>query len=208
MKKSILKVVCVSAMMLIAGSANAQSNNVEGLIGNVVSNVQSYKPETILKGAKEMTEIANNNPDSWLASYYSALFSMNYVSIMPKSNEDDNLLKNADKAIKKMLTMKDADLSEVYALKGMYYISLVTYGYDIHANMPNIYNSLMKSIFLNVNNPRPRILTILFNTVLTREKISEDEFDACDIKSIYGLFDKDKKHGLEPNWGKELLPKE
>lgn len=208
MKKSMMKVLCVSAMLLIAGSANAQSNNVEGLVGNAISKVQPYKPETILNGANEMTEIAKNNPDSWLASYYSALFSLNYVSVRPKSNEDDHLLKDADKAIKKMMTMENADLSEVYALEGMYYISLVTYGYDIQASMPNIYNSLMKSIFLNVNNPRPRVLAVLFNAVLTRKKLSEYDFDAKDIKSIYDLYDKYPKQGIEPSWGKELLPKE
>ena len=128
MKKFIFKVLCFSAMMLIPSCANAQSNNnVDVLIENVIGKVLPYEFETILTGAKELAKIANNNPDNWLASYYSALYSLNYVSQNPKSKENEELLKNADKAIHKMETLKDADRSEVYALKGYYYLSIACY---------------------------------------------------------------------------------
>lgn len=116
-KKSVLAIV----FMAVISVCNAQ-NQMMALIGKSMGKVQEPTAEAVTNCVAELKRIDTMYPDSLAPKYYTALQSLNFAVSNPHDEQTENLMAEADQAIKKMEELDGADESDVCTMKGFFYM--------------------------------------------------------------------------------------
>lgn len=118
-----LRVLAISLCMMATVSINAQETaQMQALIGQSLSKVNPFKPETMLNSIAELKRIDAMFPDSIQPKYQMALQSLNFSVMNPHAEHTENLLTDTEQTINKMELMEGADLSDVCTLRGFLYM--------------------------------------------------------------------------------------
>lgn len=118
-----LRVLAIALCMMATVSINAQETaQMQALIGQSLSKVNPFKPETMLNSIAELKRIDAIFPDSIQPKYQMALQSLNFSVMNPHAEHTENLLTDTEQTINKMELMKGADLSDVCTLRGFLYM--------------------------------------------------------------------------------------
>lgn len=118
-----LRVLAIALCMMATVSINAQETaQMQALIGQSLSKVNPFKPETMLNSIAELKRIDAMFPDSIQPKYQMALQSLNFSVMNPHAEHTENLLTDTEQTINKMELMKGADLSDVCTLRGFLYM--------------------------------------------------------------------------------------
>lgn len=197
MKKIYLTLLVAIATFI---GAKAQSNSsVDSQIGKIAASVASYKPETFLEAAKALKPIVEQNSEYWIPAYYEALFEINYAMYAPKSADAEKTLKDVTTNLDRLLTLADADKSEVYTLYGMRNAATGKYGNSFAQEVASNY---FKAILLNPANPRPWLMLMIY----CRQVWGAKDFDcSMEMDVIRDLFNKQPVNGLNPSWGNTMI---
>jgi hypothetical protein len=115
-------VLAIALFMMASVSSNAQVPQMQALIGQSLSKIESSKPETMLNCIAELKRIDVLFPDSVLPKYQTALQSLNFSVMNPHAEQTENLLAEAEQTISQMEKMKGADLSDICTLRGFLYM--------------------------------------------------------------------------------------
>jgi len=118
-----LRVLAIALCMMATVSINAQETaQMQALIGQSLSKVNPFKPETMLNSIAELKRIDAMFPDSIQPKYQMALQSLNFSVMNPHAEHTENLLTDTEQTINKMELMEGADLSDVCTLRGFLYM--------------------------------------------------------------------------------------
>ena len=118
-----LRVLAIALCMMATASINAQETaQMQALIGQSLSKVNPFKPETMLNSIAELKRIDAMFPDSIQPKYQMALQSLNFSVMNPHAEHTENLLTDTEQTINKMELMEGADLSDVCTLRGFLYM--------------------------------------------------------------------------------------
>jgi len=150
--------------------------------------------------------IAGTYDKQWLPTYYTAYLNIELVFWEMKSEQNSLRLQEAEKYLKRLEDMEDADRSEVENLWGYYYMCLIsrdpeTMGQQLFQPTVAKFETAMT---LNPENPRPVILLAFFEQNLPpflqskRNRVEEK-------KKAEKLFSKEQKNYSTPYWGKNFL---
>ena len=116
------RVLAIALFMMASVSSNAQKPQMQAIIGQSLSKIDSSKPETMLNCIAELKRIDVLFPDSVLPKYQMALQSLNYSVMNPHAAQTENLLAEAEKTVNELEKMKGTDLSDVCTLRGFLYM--------------------------------------------------------------------------------------
>lgn len=197
MKKIYLTMLVAIATFI---GAKAQSNSsVDAQVGKIAASVVAYKPATFLEAAKALKPIVKENPDYWIPAYYEALFEINYAINAPKSADAEETLEDVKDKLDRLMTLADADKSEIYTLYGMRNAASGKYGNAIASEVAGNY---FKAILLNPMNPRPWLMLMIYSRQIWGAK----DYDcSMEMNLIRGILDKQQINGLAPSWGKSMI---
>jgi hypothetical protein len=208
MKKNVLLLMFVllgTTSNMIAADVNNESANqyvTNALIKADVSNDSA----TLLTCIDNLKRIHRFFPNNWLATYYQDFYSLRYALLYNK-DKNYSLLEEVKESLSEMEYDEDADLSEIYTLYGFYnYVSLCNDPkQEINACNDEIMKWCDKAIQLNPQNPRPRLLKILFKQTASKILGVKAKDESEEIAKIKELFKNDSVTVPNPAWGKELL---
>jgi len=117
-----LRVLAIVLCMMATVSVNAQkSAQMQALMGQSLSKIDSSKPETMLNCIAELKRVDAMFPDSIAPKYQMALQSLNFSVMNPHAEQTENLLADAEQTINQM-EQRDADQSDVCTLRGFLYM--------------------------------------------------------------------------------------
>ena len=118
-----LRVLAIALCMMATVSVNAQKpTQMQALIGQSLSKIDSSKPETMLNCIAELKRVDAMFPDSIQPKYQMALQSLYFSVMNPHAEQTENLLADTEQTISKMEQMKDADQSDICTLRGFLYM--------------------------------------------------------------------------------------
>ena len=147
-------VFAIALCLMASVSINAQSAQMQALIGQSLSKLQQQTPEATLNCIAELKRIDAMFPDSVQPKYQMALQSLSFSVANPQAEQTENLLKDAEQTIDKMEQMKGADLSDVCTLRGFLYMVRIVQnparnGQRYYMNVMQNYEKALK---INPNN--------------------------------------------------------
>ena len=147
-------VFAIALCLMASVSINAQSAQMQALIGQSLSKLQQQTPEATLNCIAELKRIDAMFPDSIQPKYQMALQSLSFSVQNPQAEQTENLLKDAEQTIDKMEQMKGADLSDVCTLRGFLYMVRIVQnpaqnGQRYYMNVMQNYEKALK---INPNN--------------------------------------------------------
>ena len=147
-------VFTIALCLMASVSINAQSAQMQALIGQSLSKLQQQTPEATLNCIAELKRIDAMFPDSVQPKYQMALQSLSFSVSNPQAEQTENLLKDAEQTIDKMEQMKGADLSDVCTLRGFLYMVRIVQnpaqnGQRYYMNVMQNYEKALK---INPNN--------------------------------------------------------
>ena len=117
------RVLAIALFLMASVSVNAQqSASMQQLIGMSLMKIEQQKPETFLNCVAEMKRIDAMYPDSVAPKYQMALQSLYYAVLNPQAEPTEGLLTETEKVIAQMETMTNANQSDLYTLKGFFYM--------------------------------------------------------------------------------------
>ena len=117
-----LRVLAIVLCMMATVSVNAQKPaQMQALMGQSLSKIDSSKPETMLNCIAELKRVDAMFPDSIAPKYQMALQSLNFSVMNPHAEQTENLLADAEQTINQM-EQKDANQSDVCTLRGFLYM--------------------------------------------------------------------------------------
>lgn len=127
MKSQTLKNRVLSVALFLAAvvSAGAQDSSMRMLIDQSLGKLQPSSPETWLDCIAELKQIDALFPDSIPPKYQLALQSLNFAVMNPHDEQAEKLLIEAGQTIDRLESMdgmKDIDMSDVYTLRGFFYM--------------------------------------------------------------------------------------
>ena len=207
MKKNILLIMLV--LIGITCNVNATNDKIE--ISNRYISETLYKagysdtPEVIKNCILELKRIAKYYPENWLTPYYISLYNLRLVlnrSIKDYTNE----LEEAKQTIPLIMNIKNADLSEVYTLKGMYqYVYLSKYSSFLgKSTYKKMIEQFDKAIQLKPSNPRAKMLKFLAQYLLGKNLGYAIDNEKMKIDEITALLNNENATSPYPSWGKEI----
>ena len=150
--------------------------------------------------------IAASYPDRWLPVYYAAYLNTELVYWEKQSEQNSQRLEAAEKYLKQLEGLKDADRSEVANLWGYFTMCRIsqnpqTLGQQLYQPTVTKFEEAMR---LNPDNPRPVILLAFFEQNLPPFLQSKRD-RAEEKKKAEELFSKEGKSYSKPYWGKYFL---
>lgn len=89
--------------------------------GVINSNAQQSDSDMLNQLAK-LQRLEAMQPDSIGPKYQLALQSLNFAVMNPNAPQTENIMAQAEETINKMEKMKDADQSDLYTLRGFFYM--------------------------------------------------------------------------------------
>ena len=121
--------------------------------GVINSNAQQSASDMLNQLAK-LQRLEAMQPDSIGPKYQLALQSLNFAVMNPNAPQTENIMAQAEETINKMEKMKDADQSDLYTLRGFFYMVRIVQ--NPAQNGQRYYLSVMenyeKALRLNPNN--------------------------------------------------------
>lgn len=121
--------------------------------GVINSNAQQSASDMLNQLAK-LQRLEAMQPDSIGPKYQLALQSLNFAVMNPNAPQTENIMAQAEETINKMEKMKDADQSNLYTLRGFFYMVRIVQ--NPAQNGQRYYLSVMenyeKALRLNPNN--------------------------------------------------------
>ena len=118
-----LRILAIALCMMATVSVNAQKPaQMQALMGQSLSKIDSSKPETMLNCIAELKRVDAMFPDSIQPKYQMALQSLYFSVMNPHAEQTGNLLADTEQTISKMEQMKDADQSDICTLRGFLYM--------------------------------------------------------------------------------------
>ena len=207
MKTLVSKIVVIVALMC-ATSMNAQNNNqFDAQLKTTLSNVKADEATSIVKGMDELKRMEMQYPDAWLPTYYRVFYALQYAARDPQSDYSSLFLDAVKDDVEALQTKNDVDRSELFTLKGFYYMALITQnpvenGKLYYRDAISCYKS---AIAINPTNPRPRILLYMFFENMSKQTGQPSMNNPKDLETIKELFSKEKQNGLQPAWGRNLI---
>ena len=121
--------------------------------GVINSNAQQSDSDMLNQLAK-LQRLEAMQPDSIGPKYQLALQSLNFAVMNPNAPQTENIMAQAEETINKMEKMKDADQSDLYTLRGFFYMVRIVQ--NPAQNGQRYYLSVMenyeKALRLNPNN--------------------------------------------------------
>ena len=150
--------------------------------------------------------IAASYPERWLPVYYAAYLNTELVYWEMKSEQNNQRLQTAEKYLKQLEELKDADRSEVASLWGYYTMCRIslnpqTLGQELYQPTVTKFEEAMQ---LNPANPRPVILLAFFEQNLP-PFLQSKRNRAEEKQKAEELFKKEQKSYTAPYWGKYFL---
>ena len=115
------RVIAIALSLMAMISVNAQESQMQTLINQSLSKLQS-SPESMLNCVAELKRIDAMFPDSVQPKYLMALQSLNFSVMNPHAEQTENLLTETEQIIDKMGKMRNANLSDVCTLRGFFYM--------------------------------------------------------------------------------------
>ena len=121
--------------------------------GVINSNAQQSASDMLNQLAK-LQRLEAMQPDSIGPRYQLALQSLNFAVMNPNAPQTENIMAQAEETINKMEKMKDADQSDLYTLRGFFYMVRIVQnpaqnGQRYYLNVMENYE---KALRLNPNN--------------------------------------------------------
>lgn len=150
--------------------------------------------------------IAASYPDRWLPVYYAAYLNTELVYREMKPEQNSQRLQAAEKYLRQLDGLEDADRSEVENLWGYFYmcrISLDPQNLGQQLFQPTV-TKFEKAMRLNPANPRPVILLAFFEQNLP-PFLQSSRNRAEEKKKAGELFNQEQKSYSAPYWGKYFL---
>ena len=117
-----IKVLVIVMMMVFSFVGNAQDGQMQALIGQSLSKLQSPTPEAFLTCIAELKSIEAMYPENVEPKYQLALQSLNFSVTNPQAEQTAGLLTQAEQTINKMEKMEGSDPSDICTLKGFAYM--------------------------------------------------------------------------------------
>jgi len=150
--------------------------------------------------------IAGSYETQWLPVYYAAYLNTELVYWEKKSDQDSMRLAEAEKYLKRLDEMEDADRSEVENLWGYYYMCRISQDPDnlVQQLFQVTVTKFETAMALNPENPRPVILLTFYEQNLP-PFLQSQRNRAEEKKKAEALFSKEKKSYTRPYWGKYFL---
>ncbi|MBK5195647.1 MAG: hypothetical protein JJE08_06400 [Proteiniphilum sp.] len=191
------------AMPLTAQDEAAYTRAMEVAIDQF-DKVQNAADLQVCKNSFE--RIAGTYDKQWLPTYYAAYLNTELAFWEMNSDQNSMRLEEAEKYLKRLEEMEDADKSEVENLWGYYYMCRISQDPETMGQQlfqPTI-TKLENAMTLNPENPRPVILLAFFEQNLpsflqSKRNRAEDKIKA------EALFSKEQKNYSKPYWGKYFL---
>ena len=115
------RVIAIALSLMAMISVNAQESQMQTLINQSLSKLQS-SPESMLNCVAELKRIDAMFPDSVQPKYLMALQSLNFSVMNPHAEQTENLLTETEQIIDKMGKMRNANQSDVCTLRGFFYM--------------------------------------------------------------------------------------
>ena len=122
LKASLLTLSSLLFLMATVSIHAQEPSQMQALIGQSLSKIESSQPETMLNCIAELKRIDAMFPDSIQPKYQMALQSLNYSVMNPQAQQTENLLKETQQTINRMEQMKGADQSDICTLRGFLYM--------------------------------------------------------------------------------------
>lgn len=122
---------------------NAQNSQMQQLINQSLQKVQQPTPEAMLNCISELKRIDAMYPDSIMPKFQLSLQSLNFALMNPQAQQTESILQSCSKTIDTIEKMKGANLSDVYTLRGMYYMSRIVQ--NPITNGPRYYIEVMQN---------------------------------------------------------------
>lgn len=207
MKTLISKIVIIVAL-LCATNVNAQNNKqFETQLGTVLSNVNANEASSVVKGMEELRRIEKQYPDAWLPTYYRTLYALQYAVCFPKDAYSSLFLDAVKADVEALQSKSGVDHSEALTLKGFYYTALIVQNPAVNGKLYYVdaISSYKAAMGINPENPRPRMLLYIFFENMSKETGKPSMNGPKDLETIKELFAKERKNGLQPSWGRELI---
>ena len=198
-----LMITLSMAMQLTAQDDAAYIKAMEAAVDEF-DKVQNAADLQVCKNSFE--RIAGSYDKQWLPTYYAAYLNTELVYWEPKSDQNSMRLAEAEKYLKRLDEMNDADRSEVENLWGYYYMCRISQdpenlGQQLFQPTVTKFETAMA---LNPENPRPVILLAFFEQNLPSFLQSKSN-RAEQKKKAEVLFSKEEKSYVRPYWGKYFL---
>jgi hypothetical protein len=198
-----LMITLSMAMQLTAQDEAAYIKAMEASVDQL-DKVQSAADLQVCKNSFE--RIAGSYDRQWLPTYYTAYLNTELVYWEMKSDQNSLRLAEAEKYLKRLDEMEDADRSEVENLWGYYYMCRISQDPETMGQQlfqPTV-TKFETSMALNPENPRPVILLTFFEQNLP-PFLQSKRNRAEEKKKAEALFSKEKKSYSQPYWGKYFL---
>lgn len=202
MKTLILLFVSLCLSLDIQAQSSDQAYNKS--MKDAVEKLDGLKSSSDLQVCKNSFERISKLYDTkWLPIYYVAYCNIELVYWEKESAQNKLRLEEAEKHLKILEKMKEAEVSEVENLWGYYYMCLISRDPENMGRklfQPTI-TKLENAIKLNPNNPRPIILLAFFEQNLppfmkSKRNVLEE------MKKAEELFNQESENIENPYWGK------
>lgn len=143
---------------------------------------------------------------SWMSRYSLAYFDILILFNNPDERTVPALLEESEKIIAALSEEKEADRSEVEALKGLRYLALMKI--NPQQNGPRYSGALCeacaKSSALNPDNPRAIIVNAIYKKYMSA--FMHQEYDPSeDFARAEKLLDRQENSSDAPSWGREFI---
>ncbi len=156
MKKALL----LSILVLLTLPAMTQSRKYKKTMRSAIEKMnEATDPASELNCAATFEEIALKYPDQWLPSYQATRILVTSSFEEPDGSKSDALLDRAKKSLD-MAMEKAPEESELYVLKGLYYIGMMSVDPATRGQLyyQDAMDAIQKSKSLNPQNPRAHFL--------------------------------------------------
>ena len=201
------KFIVIVAFVFATNVSAQNPNQFDVQLETTLRNINSDDAASVSKGMDELKRTASQYPDAWLPTYYQTLFALQYAVRFPHDNHSSSFLEAAKTGIEALRTKPAADQSEVLTLNGFYYTALIVQNAAVNGKLYYVdaISSYKAAMGINPENPRPRMLLYIFFENMSKETGKSSMNGLKDLETIKELFAKERKNGLQPKWGKELI---
>lgn len=174
----------------------------------VVEDIRKANTENeYVQARNQLERLCMVNPKEWLAHYYLAYTDVQLSFRASSKEEKMKYINDAQTYLKKLSDMLEADVSEVYTLKGFRLYALIAS--DPQSNGPRYFGEITlsyeKALGVNSNNPRAIMLLALFKNDMAKFMNKSYENFNQDMEKAATLFAGESAMALTPSWGKEWL---
>lgn len=203
-----LSLLVVSLILMLGMQLKAQNEEAcQKAMETAIDQFDQVKDAADLQVCKNSFErIAASYPERWLPVYYAAYLNTELVYWEMKSEQNTQRLEAAEKYLKQLEGLEEADRSEVATLWGYFTMCRIsqnpqTLGQELYQPTVTKFEEAMR---LNPANPRPVILLAFFEQnlppFLQSSRNREEE-----MKNAEELFNREQKSYSAPYWGKHFL---